>query len=296
MPKSFPARAAAAALLAFVAAACSVDNPVGAPTQMVAAPDAYVVGQQMTRVDVYANPEMPWNTAWVCKEGTSASFTVTINGAAAPSVSLQPGYCQMVHEWVPIADANGNVDMTRVDNVVVTEVPATGVTLDSIVKDTSHAFNRFRQPTITGTNSVELQLTRSKGGIVTYYNRKLVIPPPPPPPATFGGCTPGYWKQSHHFDSWPAQYSPNMLFSSVFENAFPGMTLRQVLAQGGGGLNALGRHTVAALLNSGTTAVGYGLSSPQAVIDAFNAAYLGSNYETLKNQFAAMNERGCPLN
>ncbi len=60
------------------------------------------------------------------------------------------------------------------------------------------------------------------------------------------GCTPGYWKQSQHFDSWTG-YSPSTQFSAVFENAFPGKTLLQVLEQGGGGLNALGRHTVAAL-------------------------------------------------
>src|SRR5215210_35264 len=29
------------------------------------------------------------------------------------------------------------------------------------------------------------------------------------------GCTPGYWKQPQHFDSWVV-YSPNQLFSSVF--------------------------------------------------------------------------------
>ena len=29
------------------------------------------------------------------------------------------------------------------------------------------------------------------------------------------GCTPGYWKQPQHFDSW-VNYSPNMLYSDVF--------------------------------------------------------------------------------
>ena len=43
-----------------------------------------------------------------------------------------------------------------------------------------------------------------------------------------------------------------MLLRSIagFDDAFPGMTLLEVLSQGGGGLNALGRHTVAALLNA----------------------------------------------
>jgi cysteine-rich repeat protein len=106
------------------------------------------------------------------------------------------------------------------------------------------------------------------------------------------GCTPGYWRQRHHFDSYPAPYEPGTLFSDVFEDAFPGLKLKQVVRLRGGGLNALGRHTVAALLN-----VAYGLSD-QEVIDAFNDVYPGSRYEynQLKNEFEAWNERGCPLN
>ena len=111
------------------------------------------------------------------------------------------------------------------------------------------------------------------------------------------GCTPGYWKQCQHFDSWPSPYRPNTLFSAVFDNAFPGKTLLQVLWQGGGGLYALGRHTVAALLNGQSGGVSYNLSAAQ-VISSFNAAYPGSatSYETLKNVFAGYNEQGCPLN
>jgi hypothetical protein len=74
------------------------------------------------------------------------------------------------------------------------------------------------------------------------------------------------------------------------------MTLLQVLGNGGGGLNALGRHTVATLLNSASSGVSFELS-PAEVISAFNAAYPGSKsqYETLKNRFAGLNERFCPL-
>jgi hypothetical protein len=111
------------------------------------------------------------------------------------------------------------------------------------------------------------------------------------------GCTPGYWKQDHHFADWTAPYAPNDLFSDYFEDAFPGLTLLDVVSQGGGGLKALGRHTVAALLNSANGEVSYDLT-PQEVIDAFNGAYPGSDedYESLKDQFEAFNEQGCPLN
>ena len=111
------------------------------------------------------------------------------------------------------------------------------------------------------------------------------------------GCTPGYWKQEQHFDSWPAPYTPNMLFSDVFEDAFPGMTLVQVASTGGGGLDALGRHTVSALLNSASDGVSYDLTT-QEVIDMFNDVYPGTDdeYEALKDVFANFNEQNCPLN
>ncbi len=111
-----------------------------------------------------------------------------------------------------------------------------------------------------------------------------------PPPPEGRGCTPGYWKQDQHFDSWPAAYTPSMLFDDVFANAFPGKTLLQVLGTGGGGLNALGRHTVAALLSG---ASGFSLPSGD-VIDLFNN-YHATNTEELKNYFASWNELGCPL-
>jgi len=111
------------------------------------------------------------------------------------------------------------------------------------------------------------------------------------------GCTPGYWKQDQHFDSWPAPYTPDMLFSDVFEDAFPGMTLVEVASTGGGGLDALGRHTVSALLNSASDGVDYDLTTSE-VIDLFNDIYPGTDdeYEALKDMFANFNEQDCPLN
>ena len=110
------------------------------------------------------------------------------------------------------------------------------------------------------------------------------------------GCTPGYWQQDQHFDSWPAPYTPDMLFSDVFEDAFPGMTLGEVVSLGGGGLEALGRHTVAAMLNGASDGVNYEFSD-EDVIQMFNDLFPGSeeDYEALKNTFEYNNELGCPL-
>ena len=70
-----------------------------------------------------------------------------------------------------------------------------------------------------------------------------------------------------------------------------------MLALKGGGLNALGRETVGALLNSKVFAP-WDLTTA-SVISQFNAVYPGGDYETLKNTFENLtdvNGRVCPLN
>jgi hypothetical protein len=128
------------------------------------------------------------------------------------------------------------------------------------------------------------------------------------PPFSGGeGCTPGYWKQKHHFDSW-VNFEPNDLFSDVFgptikikhgkkRRKVTDPTLLQALKARGGGINALARHTVAALLNAASPDVSYDLFVTD-VIDEFNAVYPGTKYDykSLKNLFESFNEQGCPLN
>jgi hypothetical protein len=112
------------------------------------------------------------------------------------------------------------------------------------------------------------------------------------------GCTPGYWKQDHHFDSW-VDYVPGDSFEVVFGRDVPGNpTLLDGLRARGGGLNALMRHTVAALLNASSPDVGpvAAFDTAAEVIDAFQAAFDSGDYETTKNMLAASNEAGCPLN
>jgi hypothetical protein len=122
------------------------------------------------------------------------------------------------------------------------------------------------------------------------------------------GCTPGYWKQSQHFGNWTPPYDPGDLFSDHFANAFPGMTLLDVLGQGGGGIDALGRHTVAALLNGaywefhaggydfGVLGLNDTWTTPDDVIRWFNEAFNGErSIRSLKDAFEDANETGCPL-
>lgn len=111
------------------------------------------------------------------------------------------------------------------------------------------------------------------------------------------GCSPDYWRQRYHFGSWPNPPSPETPFAEVFENAFPGATLLRALTQRGGGLNALGRETVAAFANAASPDVDYDLI-PQQVVDLFNGVYPGDRdaYNNLKSMFQGFNQQVCPLN
>jgi len=119
---------------------------------------------------------------------------------------------------------------------------------------------------------------------------------PTGPPSGDEGCTPGYWKQEHHYGSWAGGYTPETPFSDLFDDAFPGMSLVEVLGQGGGGLNALGRHVVAALLNAASGGVAYEMTAAY-VIERFNEVYPASkqDYNGLKDMLEQYNERHCPL-
>jgi len=106
------------------------------------------------------------------------------------------------------------------------------------------------------------------------------------------GCTPGYWRQTHHYDSWFG-YAPSDTFSSVF-GVGPNTSLAAALRLEGGGRYALMRHAVAALLNAASGDVNYPYTTAQ-VIAKVQAAFATGNFEFYKNQFELANELGCPL-
>jgi hypothetical protein len=226
----------------------------------------------------------------LCKLGSGGSFDYSVvmfggpnrTNPGAPqngSLTLDPGEC------VVLAAFGGNGA-----DVTVTETSSqSGFALDhvdvTVVNNGSTSTTTVPGPSVTefisGASGGSL-----RGALAEFFNEGE---------AGFQGCTPGYWKQSHHFDSWPAPYTPGTAFSAVFENAFPGKTLQQVLSQGGGGLKALGRHLVAALLNAASGDVNYNLSTGDVIGD-FNAAFPGGDYEGLKGRLERFNEQGCPLN
>jgi hypothetical protein len=122
-------------------------------------------------------------------------------------------------------------------------------------------------------------------------------PAPPtvtPPPAGGQGCTPGYWRQDQHFDSWMA-YAPGDSYDATFGVDGSFATLLDAVWARGGGESALARHAVAALLNAQNADVSY-LYSTADVLSMVQQAYATGDFNGVKNLFEAQNEAGCPLN
>jgi hypothetical protein len=235
-------------------------------------------------------PPSPAARVRVCKDASSPTgtydFTVSQVGGRGGTLlvgaafSLGSGQCADVWEALP----NPPNPDTPVVNVTVMELtPPAGIQVDSLV-GASNADGPF----FTTGPSWTVRVNYNHAAFYNYFNSTI-------PQGGGEGCTPGYWKQEQHFDSWTAPYTPGTQFSAVFEDAFPGETLLDVLELGGRGLNALGRMTVAALLNAASPDVDYDVATPAEVIAAFNAVFPGGDYETLKNTFDASNNAGCPI-
>jgi hypothetical protein len=114
------------------------------------------------------------------------------------------------------------------------------------------------------------------------------------------GCTPGYWKNSP--GCWEC-YDPEDYFSDVFETEITigsgkkeihNPTLMQALNGNGGGVTALARHAVAALLNACDQDIAYELSEADVIFMVLDALQFGSPpIEELKNMLDEFNNAGC---
>ncbi len=224
----------------------------------------------------------------ICKVGTSATFNVTVDGTLT-QVTLAAGECRTV------AQVRSTLPGQRADVTVEEIVPANAELVSVSVR---RCFG-LACTTEAGSNPYSRTLTNDNGFEVTFTNRLL---------PSGQGCTPGYWKQSQHFDSWTAPLAPGALFTapgftSPGSNAAVrrGQTVTNVSTQlqaleaNQGSLAALTRHAMAALLNAAHPGVAYGMS-PAGVVAAYNAALAGGDVEGTKNMFEARNEAGCPLN
>jgi hypothetical protein len=133
--------------------------------------------------------------------------------------------------------------------------------------------------------------------------------PPPTTPTTTTttappagkGCTPGFWKNNadkHGASAWTPPFDPTDTVGSVFSAPpeIASLTLLQGLELGGGGVNALTRHAIAAVLNAAHPDVGSPLTVEE-IVAAVNAAFGGTEaeIEATKNMLEGLNEAGCPI-
>ena len=117
------------------------------------------------------------------------------------------------------------------------------------------------------------------------------------------GLTPGFWKNHSSYgpaplSGWPESgLSPDASYESIFGVDVPNTapTLLQALAEGGGAVDALLRHSTAALLNAANPYVDYAYTQAQ-IISMVQAAFANGSYESTKNLFATQNELGADLN
>ena len=276
-----PRALAAAALAALVVSACA--EPVTGP--QTTGPSRNIIVQ-------------PPEKSTVCKVGPSGNYTFTASRVSdginldnlegrllvSNPFNVAAGECIDFYEGGPVGDG-----------LWISEValPA-GTNLVKIVvqrKGGDCAVKAYYCPMeFTGTNQVFVEVFEGQGVNITFYNEG----PPPPPPTGVDGCTPGFWKNSP--GSWVG-YSTTHDFDFVFgvDIFSPNRTLMTALGAGGGGLNALGRHATAALLNAAHDEVDFGLSTSQVIAMVQAAVAPGGDVEGTKNIFAALNERGCPL-
>jgi hypothetical protein len=238
-----------------------------------------------------ANP--PTGTA------SSGTFTASIkSGGGTLAAPFQSGG-SVTLSWP--SDNNCALVWTGTEpaEVTVTETPeaGTGLAFYRIVTTANGGTEAsFDVPGIKTTpTSVDVPVSGTVGTDIWFKNM--------PVETTTGneGCTPGYWKQSQHFDSWTF-YTTDQSFNTVFGGTYftPDITLLQALGLNGGGINALARHSVAALLNATNGEVDYPDEDTASIIADFQAAVAGGagTIESQKNTFDTWNNGvgGCPLN
>lgn len=178
--------------------------------------------------------------------------------------------------------------------------PAIGCVFNPITCDDGDACTTDSCDPLVG--CVSAPIVCNDGSVCTTdacMNGQCVYTPIVPAPPGCGeggyGCSPGFWKQPQHLDYWEV-YAPDDVFETVFgvDATFSAVTLLQVLNQGGGGEKALARHAVAALLNSTSSEVDYGLTTDQVIAHVQNA-YMTGEFVPAVKRFERLSRRGCDV-
>lgn len=262
-------------LVAIIVAACSSDLPTTpglispeGSALMTEDPTLLEVGICKTWLGETPVPDIDWQFEWTATAApTAGTTTVSIPADGRISNCVNLGF------WPAGTD------------VTVTEIVPDGYFLELIVLQRRGG----GADNITDTDPPTVTFSVDTYSTVIFKNDKLDIPPPP---VGTQGCTPGFWRQPHHFDQWVG-YAPGDSYASVFGVDRSGSLLDNVTARGGGE-NALARHSVAALLNASSPDVEYNLTVAQ-VIAAVQDAFATGEFEATKDELEGFNEQGCPL-
>jgi hypothetical protein len=173
----------------------------------------------------------------------------------------------------------------------------------------SQPYSGSYTPGVSGpsTDTVTARGTGAISGLLVTAQASATCMVPPPGGE---GCTPGYWKQSQHFDSWLATgFLTNQSAGTVFSGlaaACPALATKTLLAslQGGGGstfcekVQILIRAGVAAVLNAAHPGIAYPLTVAE-IQTAVNAAIASGDATTVTNLGKDLDNNNnlfCPLN
>jgi hypothetical protein len=296
MTKKFPL---AVALSAF-AVACA--DPAGPTTRTLLSAPSHII---VTPTPAATSP-VPFGSVELCKTSNVAgSFGFTTSTTAASGTRLDEGTpdvtitigagggtgCKIVYSGSTLGNVGGADAVTIIENanaVTLTNIDVIQYLHPDPVYGAPGSAPRLNDSEDEGTRTAIAKINSDMARRVTFTNTQ----------ASTGnqGCTPGYWKQNQHADSWNAPYDPTDDFDTTFGvNLFnPDISLLDALNLGGGagGKNQLARAAVAALLNA---AEGFYPMTTAQVIAAVQAA-TPATYESVKNTLDANNNLGCPLN
>ena len=231
--------------------------------------------------------------------------TSTVSWDFSSGLRLYPGETEIARLAVPDpvgAECTATVEAYNPDSVhpdLDVKVYLNGAPLVSLVgiEDEPGRFSTASAGfTSSGYDELVVYFATPRRNTASSTGSLSVTCEPPPPPGGGEGCTPGYWKQDHHFDSWGATgYEPYDSFDAVFGVSSSFGTLLDGLQAKGGGEKALARHAVAALLNASSPYVSYEYTAAE-VIALVQDAYATGGFEYAKDMLEDQNETYCPLN
>ena len=247
------ASVSAAAAVAAAIAACGADPSANGATS------PSLPSQLLSTTSAQGVPDI--GEFELCKIGTAAAFSVTIDGGAPSTLTLADGQCAVLADTLSLG--------TGSHSIAVTEASDPAIALDSIIAESVSV--PFPTPAhsapITGTSTFSAIIDNQQGWLALFYNRVAAL-----------GCTfvQGYWK--NHPEAWPAATPPNATFYTS------GQTWLQVLGTPpkGNAYYVLARQFIAATLNRASGA--FVPANVQIALDAATTYFVDPAASTLTKQ------------